>query len=79
MKKRVIVTQRDIDNGYQGIFAGCPVALASRRAFPGKSISVGPRIIIIDGFSFPMPDKALRFIADFYCGKHVSPFQFTLK
>lgn len=82
-KVRVVVTQRDINNGTRCSGKFCPIGLAVRRQ--GFEFQAGPYYLcgrfgdrILD---IPLPSQARQFISDFDVdGRHaVKPFQFTVE
>ena len=90
---KVTVTQEDIDRGYRGNSKRCPIALAMKRLFPEKDVSVGPaRATICDPYTpervdpyestrtrLFLPEEAVEFIADFDCKGLVEPFTFEIQ
>lgn len=84
------VIQGDIDEGLRDNSRDCPIAIACRRAFPGRTP------VVMDAFSrgnhynhigiygaitvkhYEIPMAALNFINDFDSGKHVQPFSFQI-
>jgi hypothetical protein len=77
MKKRIVVTKKDIDNGIPLSHSSCPIALAAKRAFPGKDIFVGSSVCFSKK-KFPLPEKGTKFVMDFDRGYAVQPFQFVI-
>lgn len=75
MRKRIVVTQRDISAGKKGSPIGCPIALAALRA--GPDAFVGPTSFKLgSGPSCLLPLKAREFVSRFDRGLHVDPFIF---
>jgi hypothetical protein len=78
------VTQEDIDNGKALNAESCPIALATKRLYPGK------KVIVVIMFGFPllkiesynpvtMPGRCYIFMRMFDNYKKVEPFQFETK
>ncbi len=82
-KKRIYVRKSDIEVGGRGNCFTCPVAMALKRAYKGRSISVQSDSYRVDrgsiktGAWFPLPETAVRFVRDFDAGRPVKPFSFT--
>jgi len=79
---RIVVTQRDIDEGKVGEKIGrtqsCPIAQSlKRRHLPFVGVTKSG-IVTIFGRLVLLPPKAQQFIADFDAGKPVSPFHFEV-
>jgi hypothetical protein len=78
------VTQEDIEKGQRKDGCNCPIAKAIKRAIPGCCVSVATRWVVLSingefcGDSF-LPEKALKFIADFDNFNPISPFTFQLE
>ena len=79
------VTEEDNREGKPGDCGSCPIALASKRAFPdADAVRVDTEWvdIIKDGrtiFTADLPDEAVNFIEEFDSNIPVSPIRFTLK
>lgn len=80
---RVEITKEDIDNGTPCSNYSCPIALALKRYYPDKVISVGKLWISIEGVYYKLryyKDSPIvrKFIQDFDHGMFVEPFSFDL-
>lgn len=87
-KKRIVVTQADIDLGERKSYCDCPVARAVKRAFRvrnGRPVSVRHEGIFVGDPTdpqmwFAITPRALdRFITRFDDGKAVAPFEMELE
>lgn len=72
------VTQADIDKGEASNCSECPVALAARRAFLSRNVSVNQVILCTNQDIYSLPKSARQFILDFDDGKPVKPFSFQI-
>lgn len=80
---KISVTQDDIDKGQRGSACSCPIALATRRAFPWLAISVSPGFghgwLFIGNKTYRLPGDALTFILEFDSRSvPVAPFEFFI-
>jgi hypothetical protein len=78
---RVEITKEDIDNGIPCNNFSCPIALALKRYYPDKVISVGKLWITIEGVYHKMryyknSPIVRKFINDFDDDIPVEPFSF---
>ena len=79
------VTEEDNREGKPGSCGACPIALASKRAFPdADKVHVDTQYIEIikDGriiATAELPDEAVAFIEEFDSSIPVKPIRFTLK
>jgi len=81
----VDVTQEDINNGEQGKYRICPIALAVNRKLTNHYCGVTPYDIFLykkdtNGFvtCLDVPNKVTDFMLDFDTEKEVKPFKFNL-
>lgn len=84
---KVRITQEDINNGVRYSFRHCPIAIASTRAMPFKSVCyVNKSVMFIynkDHEGRPpreiqLPSVAQKFIEDFDQMKEVQPIDFDI-
>lgn len=78
MEYTVTVTQADIDGGVRNKCTKCPVALALKRLFPGRRISVANYSIKVGSCLERMPSEVISFVSWFDIGRAVQPFSFPL-
>lgn len=78
MKIKIHVLKKDIQKGKQATLSRCPIALAIRRQFPGKTIAVGYGFVLIGHKVFELPPKAKKFLSKFDNSKAVKPFNFFI-
>lgn len=84
--KKITVNKTNIKKGTPGSTCGCPIALALRREFPGKQVSVSDDVIEIyepgkywcTAVFYHTPNSAKRFIKKFDNKQNVEPFTFAL-
>jgi len=78
---RIVVTQKDINEGEYRSCHHCPIALAIQRRTKARSVLVGPAVISLNGTDtiIRTPKKALDFILDFDTFRPVSPMHFELE
>jgi len=75
---RIEVNEKDIEQGWPGVGASCPIALAIKRTL-GCAASVGDNYIrIAEHGTYETPAVARSFIYAFDRGADVQPFSFTL-
>ena len=90
MTKTIQVTERDILNGLRGECDTCPVALALRRAFPKRIVTVWYEhelwtwrrtfaFALIDGREYRLPDNVLAFISAWDDGENLAPPTFQME
>lgn len=73
------VTQLHIDEGTEGSFNSCPLALALHESgFSGASVCPCHGMQF-DGCFTQLPEAALEFMTAFDADMPVSPFEFTLE
>lgn len=82
MKRKVVVSQQNIDEGAPGQPGYCPIAKAlGDMGMMGRAVYAS-HADCFDGeksFSFIMPPEAQRFVEDFDNSKFVQPFSFEAK
>lgn len=84
MKKRIVVTQKDIKGGIGSNRAGefCPIERAMSRQL-GSPMVVGHTTFGYAHYaadaSYPLPERARQFIRDLHDRQPVKPFQFTVE
>jgi hypothetical protein len=82
MKKRINVTQRDIDAGSSRDPHHCPIAIAANRALRSTSVSVGSGAMfwgVYVGHEALLPLEARRFIRNLDDGGYAEPFSFEIE
>jgi hypothetical protein len=73
------VTRNDISRGESHSCSLCPVARAIRRAFPGKTVTVGCALVNVDGYrTIELPPMVRNFIRDFDSKRPVTPISFRI-
>lgn len=84
---RIVITQKDIDNGLRGEGRACPIALSLKRRIHGVDFAVITRDIrfqpkhysVYQNVAYvPLPQKAVEFIRMFDEGAFVKPMFFEL-
>lgn len=78
MLHRVVVSQKDIDEGSRHSARHCPIAVALKRA-TGKNFAViGSCAWLGDYYTreFPLPKEVGTFVREFDSGLYVEPFVF---
>lgn len=76
----ISVTRKDIAEGRRASPSFCPVALAIRRRYPKKAISVAEKVIFISSIGERMsPESVCQFVESFDHRKPVKPFRFKLE
>lgn len=76
---RIEVTQEDIKKGERHSGISCPIALALKRALPGRHVGVSEETADIgENARVLLPLEAQDFIDDFDDGLGVDPFAFEL-
>jgi hypothetical protein len=82
MRKLIEVTKDDIKRGVPYGLCNCPVALATKRAFPGYCVdAMRPQIEVFRSghlLCFPTPKRVCTFMERFDNKKSVKPFRFYL-
>ena len=79
----IIVTKRDIANGKPQECGSCPIALAVKRRFVIRRVSIDGAIMKIAGCEYRTPQRASDFIYDFdgngqRSRRYIKPFKFKL-
>ena len=75
---RICVTKKDIENGIPKHAKQCPLAITFKRSFPLSLVCVLARVWI-DGSSYQLPEKAMKFKTDFDNNRPVKPFWFEVE
>jgi hypothetical protein len=79
---KISVTQEDINQGKHQSCRECVVALAAKRAFPGRTPNVGYDSMSLYGGRlvaiYKLPPEATRLIAAWENRRKVSPLEFEL-
>jgi hypothetical protein len=87
MKRKISVTQEDIDRGVRSHAGWCPIARAIKRTLFGKpgaplipdaDVKVGHYAVDIQDGRAYLPQEAVEFIQDFDVDRPVKPFEFDL-
>lgn len=79
LKRRIIVTQADIDQGTPRSPDWCPVACALRRTYRDTECSMGVTMLTVKGRSFKHHNLRLaKWVERFDSGEAVKPFSFYL-
>ncbi len=85
MKYTINVTQEDINSGIRQQCLHCPVAIAAKRIFPNKCISVVPAHIRVgknefdNGILYKLPDDVAQWITDFDWKHNFNPEPFSFE
>jgi len=75
---KVHVTQEHIDKGECCSVTRCPVALALKERFLGKTVVVGKTYVQINQKFYRLDSKGCKFIRAFDDGRKVQPIEVTL-
>ena len=82
---KIDVLQFDLLAGLPRDSCRCPIALALKRAFPGKTVAVSREEILLDDKTFNVSKAVAEFIMDFDATKdpdeewdELEPFSFEL-
>lgn len=78
MSEIVKVTASDIANGERGSACRCPIALAVKRAYPGKTVSVTATNIEVGASQVRTQPDQSQFVNDFDHHKPVTAHSFVL-
>lgn len=83
MKKKIVVTNKEIKRGKRCSLTCCPIALAAQKSgLRGVSVMSDHILYFISGIGymfFDLPMKAQSFIYNFDIGEKVKPFSFVLR
>jgi hypothetical protein len=74
----VHITHEDIKLGEPGDGNKCPVALALKRAFVTKSVTVGPAWCNVNNQPIDLPDRIYQWVNDFDNYVLVTPTEFNV-
>jgi hypothetical protein len=72
------VTIEDVVDGEPESSCGCPIALAVKRALPGRDVEIYRSEFFIDGYSVKPPASATAFIRAFDRHTHPDPIAFEI-
>lgn len=81
---KINVTAKDIRMGIRGNCLKCPIAIALKRAFKAKEVTVTTITFLVDRLKFRIHEldddsNIVSFIEDFDQGVPVKPFSFELR